>query len=78
MEYSVENLQAIKRELPHGALAEIAEKTSYTRSYISALFRGVVPMSDKHLPVIRTATAMIRKHREEKEKVLKELKELAS
>lgn len=59
-----ETLEALRNELPHGAMIEIAEKTNYSLGYVSQIFRGEKPITLENISMIHEAQKLIRNHRD--------------
>jgi hypothetical protein len=68
----MKTVQLLKKQLPHGALKEIAIKTNYSKSSISLFFQGKISLT-KSTDILQVAIEILRENKEKEQKVTEEL-----
>lgn len=78
MNETTKNLKAIHDSLPDGAIGEIANRTSYSRSYVSGFFAGKFYLSEKNLCILDEADKILDEEKEFDNHAQKKLNTLLS
>lgn len=69
------NLQQIKKELPNGALREIAGKAEVSNSLVTKILNGQLPKSTKRQQVLKVTAEVLKRVREERKAVEMQLED---
>ena len=71
-----ETIQALKKELPFGAMTEIAEELKVSVNYVSLVLKGEedVKINDTSRRVLKLAQSIIRREREKATQLNEDLK----
>ena len=59
-EYTPEVIQAMKKQLPHGAIKLIASEAGYSPEYVSLFFTGTRKVTINNNAIIKQAQKIIR------------------
>lgn len=62
-------LAKIAKELPKGAISQIADKTGFSQPYVSKFFNGEYNLSEKNMPILDAAEAILQEQRDMEESV---------
>ena len=68
-----ETLEALKKAMPHGSQAIIAEEKKYTCSYVNRVLSGDVQINEYNINIIYAAQKIIRNQMEKEEKLKKSI-----
>jgi DNA-binding LacI/PurR family transcriptional regulator len=71
------NFQEIKKQLPHGAIKNIAQRSGLSTTTISHIFNGVIE-SPKQADVLQATAEFMKEYREKKNAATKALTEALS
>ena len=66
------NISEVKKQLPHGALKEIAIRTNYSKSSISQFFNGKISLL-KSTEIIEVTADILREHKIKEKAAINEL-----
>lgn len=70
-------LGKIRKELPHGAIQDIAKKVGVSAGTVTQFFNGAIK-AVKSTEILEEAAKIIKKKKERESKVMEELKELCN
>ena len=70
-------LQAIRKELPHGAISKIAKKVGVSAGTVTQFFNGTIN-AVKSTEILEEAAKIIKEKKEREAKVMEQLKGLCN
>ena len=72
------DIKELRKQLPHGAIQEIARRSNTSQSIVSKFFNGNLQQCRKDVKIINAAVEYLKEHKEQRRAAEEELQKVLS